>query len=139
MLMGEHKCNMDEKGRLNFPAKFRDDMGEEFVVTRWLDKCLVAFPQTEWERIDEILASKSLAKSRNIMRFIYSGASMVSPDKQGRILVAPPQRQHAGLEKEVVVIGMKRYAEIWDADAWQQLTSGLDDEMIAAQMEELEI
>ena len=69
MLMGEYNYTIDDKGRLNFPAKFREKMGAEFVVTRWLDGCLVAFPEGEWQRITDILRSKSMVKTRDIQRF----------------------------------------------------------------------
>lgn len=138
MLIGEHSCALDDKGRLNFPAKFRDEMGESFIVTRWLDDCLIAFPPTEWERISALLAEKSIVKSRDVQRFLYAGAGEAKPDKQGRILIPPPLRKHAGLCHEVVVIGVGRHAEIWDAGAWQQMNERLDGKSIEAAMEELD-
>ena len=139
MLMGEHRCALDDKGRLNFPAKFRDEMGESFIVTRWLDDCLVAFPDGEWERISALLAEKSVVKSRDVQRFLYAGAGEVSPDKQGRILVANHLREHAGLKKDVVVIGVGRHAEIWDAEAWRGMAARMGSGAIAQAMEELDI
>lgn len=138
--MGEHRCALDEKGRLNFPAKFREEMGDTFVITRWLDDCLVAFPQSEWERISAILSEKSMVKSRDIQRFLYSGAAEAAPDKQGRILVPMALRKHASLSKDVVVIGAGRKAEIWDAQAWDEMNGNtrMDSDTIAAAMEELD-
>ena len=118
--MGEYNYTIDDKGRLNFPAKFREKMGAAFVVTRWLDDCLVAFPETEWQRITDILRSKSMVKTRDIQRFLFAAAQEVAPDKQGRILLEPALRSHAGLQKEVTVIGVGGYAEIWDTAAWQK-------------------
>ena len=138
MLIGEHHCAMDEKGRLNFPVKFREEMGDNFIVTRWLDDCLVAFPADEWERISGLLAEKSVVKSRNVQRFLYAGASEAKPDKQGRILVPQPLRDHAGLEKEIIVIGVGRHAEIWAQDAWKRMTGQLESDTIAKAMEELD-
>lgn len=138
MLMGEHRCALDEKGRLNFPAKFREEMGKDFIVTRWLDHCLVAFPQAEWQRIAEILVDKSFVKSRDVQRFLYSGATKASPDKQGRIIVPAPLRTHAGLQKDIIVIGVGRHAEIWDAAAWERMADKMDDDMIEQAMEELD-
>lgn len=137
MLTGEHRCLLDEKGRLNFPARLRSEMGASFIVTRWLDDCLVAFPQSEWERIAELLAEKSVVKSRDVQRFLYSGAEETVPDKQGRILVPGHLRSHAGLGKEVVVIGVGRHAEIWDAAAWDAMTSRMSSAAIADAMEEM--
>ena len=138
MLFGEHRCVLDDKGRVNFPARFRDEMGESFIVTRWLDDCLVAFPEAEWERISNLLSEKSVVKSRDVQRFLYSGAAEAAPDKQGRILIPVPLREHAGLKKEVVVIGVGRHAEIWDAEAWQRMNQRLDSATIESAMEELD-
>ena len=138
MLMGEYRCTLDDKGRVNFPAKFRDEMGDSFIVTRWLDDCVIAFPEDEWERIAEKLAEKSVVKSRNVQRFLYSGAGEATPDKQGRILIPVPLREHAKLKKDVVVIGVGRYAEIWDADAWSGMNEGMASGDIAQAMEGLD-
>lgn len=138
MLIGEYNYTMDAKGRLNFPAKFRDQMGSEFVVTRWLDECLVAFPQSEWERITETLMTRSMVKTRDIQRFLFSAAEEVSPDKQGRILLGPALRKHAKLEKEVTVIGVGNYAEIWNTAAWEEKQQSLGSADIEAAMAELD-
>ena len=114
MLIGEYSYAIDDKGRLNFPPKFREAMGGTFIVTRWLDDCLVAFPEDEWERISALLSEKSMVKSRDV------------------------QRQHAKLEKDVTVIGVGRHAEIWNTQAWQQMNERLRSGPIAAAMEELE-
>lgn len=138
MLIGEQRCAMDEKGRLSFPAKFRDDMGESFIVTRWLDDCLVAFPESEWERISALLAEKSMVKSRDVQLFLYSGATEAKPDKAGRILIPAELREHAGLEKDICVIGVRRHVEIWDAAAWKAKRTKLASSTIAKAMEELD-
>lgn len=138
MLIGEYHCAMDDKGRLNFPAKFREEMGDEFIVTRWLDDCLVAFPAQEWDRISSLLAEKSIVKSRNLQRFLYAGASEAKPDKQGRILVPPPLREHANLEKDIVVAGVGRHVEIWSAAGWDKMAEQLDSQAMALAMEELD-
>lgn len=138
MLIGEYRCALDTKGRLNFPAKMREEMGESFIVTRWLDDCLVVFPPGEWDRIATMLSEKSMVKSRNLQRFLFSGAAEAVPDKQGRILIPQPLREHAGLDKDIVVIGANRHAEIWDAKAWEAMTQSLDSESAAAAMEELD-
>ena len=141
MLMGEYNYAIDAKGRLNFPAKFRDEMGESFVVTRWLDGCLVAFPQGEFENLAATFAQKGMAKSRDIQRFLFSAAEEVTPDKQGRILLPPVLRKHAGLQKDVTIIGNRNHAEIWDTAAWNAYTTQVEmnTEKLAATMEELDI
>lgn len=140
MLMGEYNYTIDDKGRLNFPAKFRNDMGETFVVTRWLDHCLVAFPMQEFERMADTFAQRGMAKSRDIQRFLFSAAEEVKPDKQGRILLPAVLRQHAGLVKEVTIIGNRNHAEIWDTAAWRSYNDQLmeDSDALAATMEELD-
>ncbi len=137
MLYGEYGCALDEKGRLNFPAKLREEMGETFWITRWLDGCLVAFPNREWENVAAIFEEKSLVKSRKLKRQMYSGAGEVTPDKQGRVLIPPTLRTAIGLGKDAVVIGVGRYAEIWDARAWEEESGSFDSESMEAAMEEL--
>ncbi len=138
MLMGEYSYAIDEKGRLGFPPKFREEMGGSFIVTRWLDDCLIAFSSGEWERISALLSEKSMVRSRDVQRFLYSGATQAVPDRQGRILLPANLRRHAGLEKDVAVIGVGSHAEIWDARAWQEKNESLRGGPIAAIMEELE-
>ncbi len=137
MLIGEYNYAIDDKGRLNFPPKFRDQMGAEFIVTRWLDDCLVAFPEKEWERVTQMLAEKSVVKSRDVQRFLYASATQVQPDKQGRILLTAALREHAGLKKDVTIIGVGTHAEIWDTGRWNQMNERLDSSSIAAAMEEM--
>lgn len=137
MLIGEYQYTIDEKGRMNFPAKFREEMGVQFIVTRWLDQCLVAFPQEEWERMAQILAQKSVVQSSAVQRFLYASAAEVVPDKQGRILLTAALREHASLKKEVTVIGVGSHAEIWDTDAWHRMNESLDSEAIAQAMKEM--
>ena len=138
MLMGEYSYAIDEKGRLGFPPKFREEMGGSFIVTPWLDDCLIAFSSGEWERISALLSEKSMVRSRDVQRFLYSGATQAVPDRQGRILLPANLRRHAGLEKDVAVIGVGNHAEIWDARAWQEKNESLRGGPIAAIMEELE-
>ena len=98
----------------------------------------MAFPESEWQRITEILKGKSMVKTRDIQRFLFSAAEEAVPDKQGRILLGPALRAHAGLEKEVTVIGVGSYAEIWNTAAWQKKPQSLGSAEIEAAMEELE-
>lgn len=139
MLMGENNYAIDEKGRLNFPARFREQMGQVFVITRWMDNCLVAFPESEWQLICEKLQGKSMVKTREIQRFLFAMATEVTADKQGRVLISPSLRTHAGLQKDVTIIGVGRHAEIWDTAAWQEKQAGFGSEQLEAAMEELEL
>ncbi len=139
MLMGRYDYAIDAKGRLNFPARFRQEMGEVFVVTRWLDDCLVAFPQKEFERMAEVLAEKGMIKSRDIQRFLFSAAAEVQPDSHGRILLPANLRRHAHLEKDVTIIGSRNHAEIWDTALWDEHEAAMDQESIQAAMEALDL
>ncbi len=138
MLIGEYNYAIDEKGRFTFPPKFREEMGDGFIVTRWLDDCLIAFPQGEWQRVSALLSDKNMVKSRDVRRFLYAGAMEAQPDKQGRILLPAALRQHAKLEKDVTVIGVGGHAEIWSTPEWQRKSESLRSGPIAAAMEELE-
>ena len=137
MLTGQYDYNIDDKGRLNFPAKFREEMGATFTVTRWLDGCLVAFPEKEWGRMQALIEEKSLVKARNLKRILYASAVQVQPDKQGRILLPGHLRGHAKLDKDVTIIGVGSYAEIWDTAAWRKLEEDIDDDALAAAKEEM--
>ncbi|HJB39484.1 MAG TPA: division/cell wall cluster transcriptional repressor MraZ [Candidatus Ruthenibacterium avium] len=137
MLIGEYQYTIDEKGRMNFPAKFREEMGAQFIVTRWLDQCLVAFSQDEWQRMAQMLAEKSVVQSSAVQRFLYASAAEVQPDKQGRILLTAALRAHACLKKDITVIGVGSHAEIWDTDAWKKMNESLDSDAIAQAMKEM--
>ncbi len=138
MLYGEYSCALDDKGRINFPAKFRDVLGESFMVTRWMKNCLVAFRESEWDYISEQLSAMSSENRRNLKLYLYSGASEAKPDKQGRVLIPQKLRDHAALGKEAVVVGVGRHAEIWDAEAWAAKGEAMDIDGIQGVLEELD-
>ena len=125
MFMGEYNHSIDAKGRLIIPSKFRDTLGEEFVVTKGLEGCLFVFEKYDFETFMDKLNEKSdlEAKVRKIKRFFISGAQEMEPDKQGRMLVPPVLREYAGLEKEVVFAGVGGHIEIWDKAKWEDITS----------------
>ncbi|WP_010530443.1 division/cell wall cluster transcriptional repressor MraZ [Lentibacillus jeotgali] len=122
MFMGEYQHNIDTKGRIIVPAKFREDLGESFVVTRGLDKCLFAYPMEEWKLLEEKLKKLPLTKkdARAFTRFFFSGAVECEVDKQGRINIPQPLRQYAGLDKECVVIGVSNRVEFWANENWEE-------------------
>ncbi|MGY0692288.1 division/cell wall cluster transcriptional repressor MraZ [Virgibacillus sp. FSP13] len=120
MFMGEFQHNIDTKGRIIVPAKFREELGESFVVTRGLDKCLFAYPMTEWKLLEEKLKKLPLTKkdARAFTRFFFSGAVECEIDKQGRINIPQPLRNYATLDKECVVIGVSNRIEFWASENW---------------------
>lgn len=120
------------------PAKYREILGEEFVVTKGLDNCLFVYSNDEWENIEnkfqEIPSADKAA--RKFMRFFFAGAADCEVDRQGRVLIPPKLREYAGLQKEVVLAGVRNRIEIWDAERWQE--NEFDDvDEIAEHMAEL--
>ncbi|MCG7420310.1 transcriptional regulator MraZ [Macrococcus epidermidis] len=120
MFMGEYQHQLDTKGRMIVPAKFRDELTEHFVITRGLDKCLFGYPLDEWKRIEEKLKTLPITKrdARKFMRLFFSGAVEVELDKQGRINIPKNLMEYAGLSKECTVIGVSTRIEIWDRNSW---------------------
>ena len=118
MFFGRYDYTIDAKGRLNFPAKFRDAMGESFVVLEWVDNCLFALPMEEVQRLADKLESDELMNSWAVSGDLFSTACEVVPDKQGRILLPAELRAYAGLEKDVTIIGNRNHAEIWATEVW---------------------
>ena len=129
MFMGEYQHTIDTKGRMIIPAKFRDGLGEQFVLTRGLDQCLFGYPMSEWKLIEEKLKALPLTKkdARAFTRFFFSGAIECDLDKQGRINIASNLLQYAKLEKECVVIGVSNRIELWSKSIWEQYTEEQED------------
>ncbi|WP_129689216.1 division/cell wall cluster transcriptional repressor MraZ [Gottfriedia acidiceleris] len=120
MFIGEYQHNIDVKGRLIIPSKFRDKLGENFIVTRGLDQCLFGYSMAEWSVIEDKLRTLPLTKkdARAFTRFFFSGAMECEMDKMGRINITPNLRSYAKLEKECVVVGVTNRIEIWDLSTW---------------------
>lgn len=133
MLIGEYQHKMDAKRRLPMPARLRNELGSKVVVTRGLEGCLFVYPVRGWEEFAVKLNALPLtnANSRNFKRFMFSGASDVELDNLGRILVPDYLKEHAGLKKDVVVVGAGERLELWDKDRWQAHQSRTADEMEA--------
>ena len=131
MLMGEYHHNIDDKGRLIIPAKFRYELGEKFVITRGLDKCLFVYSYAEWERIISRLKTLPFTNkdARNFIRFFLSGAAECEFDRQGRINITSPLGSYAGLNKECVIIGANDRLEIWSEDNWNTFFSENEDSL----------
>jgi MraZ protein len=122
MFIGEYAHNLDEKGRVSLPAKFRKQLAQGLVVTRGLDHCLFVYPMPEWLNIAEKLAGLPLThkKSRAFARLMLAGAADAVPDSQGRILLPDYLRQYAGLTKQIVITGLYTRLEMWSAAAWSK-------------------
>lgn len=120
MFIGEYQHTLDDKGRIIIPSKFREELGEAFVMTKGLDNCLFVYPKSEWIILEEKLKALPLTNrdARAFVRFFFSGASECALDKQGRVLVPPNLREHSKLDKDAVVIGVSTRMEIWSKDEW---------------------
>ena len=121
MFMGEFHHSIDTKGRLIIPAKFRELLGDCFVVTRGLDQCLFVYSMAEWQILEEKMKTLPLTKkdARAFTRFFFSGALECELDKQGRINLSSPLIRYAGLEKDCVIIGVSNRLEIWAKQSWE--------------------
>ena len=141
MFMGEYNHTIDEKGRLIIPSKFREELGNSFVVTKGLDGCLFAYDNTEWTALEEKLKKLPLTNrdARAFARFMLAGAALVEVDKQGRILLPQVLRGFAELEKDVVLIGVASRIEIWSKDKWNEMSDASDMDEIAEKMADLGI
>lgn len=122
MLMGEYRHNIDDKGRLIIPARLREELGNNCIITRGLDGCLFIYPNLEWQKIVAKLNTLPFTKkdARNFTRFFLSGAQESEFDKQGRINITSPLVAYADLSKECVIIGVNDRIEIWSGENWNE-------------------
>jgi MraZ protein len=143
MFIGEYQHNIDQKGRIAVPAKFRPQLGSGVVVTRGLDHCLFIYTETEWQELAQKLVALPLtqANSRAFVRLMLAGAMQVSLDSQGRILLPDYLREYAGLNKEAVIAGLFNRVEIWDKQKWQEYKARTEAEAdeIAEKLTDLDI
>ena len=137
--MGEYNHTIDAKGRLIVPSKFRETLGDTFVVTKGLDGCLFVYDNEEWGIFEEKLKSLPITnkEARQFVRFFLAGAAEVEVDKQGRILVPNVLREFAELNKDVVLIGVASRIEIWSKERFEGMTAYEDMDEIAEHMAEL--
>ncbi len=139
MFMGEYNHTIDAKGRLIVPSKFREQLGNVFVVTKGLDGCLFVYPHEEWQNIEKSFREKPLTSmdARKFTRFFFAGAAECEVDKQGRILLPANLREYADIEKDIVSIGALNRVEIWSKERWTNTVNYEDMEEIAEHMAEL--
>ncbi len=132
MYTGEYSHTVDTKGRLILPSKLRESLGDEFVVTKGMEGCLFVYDKAQWSKFEEKLNELSITnrESRKALRFFLSGAITAEVDKQGRFLIPTNLREHAGLTKDVVLVGCGRNVEIWDKERWQASNENDDIEAI---------
>ena len=121
MLMGEFHHNLDDKQRLVIPNKYREELGQEFVITRGIEHCLYVYPMDKWHVLVEKLNTLSFTKkdARTFTRSFFAGASTCVFDKQGRIVLNDVHRRFADIEKSCVIIGVNDRLEIWSEENYQ--------------------
>lgn len=150
MFKGRYYHNLDAKGRLNIPARFREvlvEHHEEVLVLTNFDSCLIGFTLNEWSLLEDKVRSQPMFSTmlrqdmRAFVRYFFSGATECPLDRQGRILIPPSLREFAQLEKEVVLTGVANRIEIWNRSAWDALLdeSKQNFENIAAKLSDLEL
>ena len=139
MFMGEYNHTIDAKGRLIVPSKFREALGDTFVVTKGLDGCLFVYDNEEWQAFEEKVRSLPITnkEARQFARFFLAGAAEVEVDKQGRILVPNILREFAQINKDVVLIGVASRIEIWSKERFEGMASFEDMDEIAEHMAQL--
>ena len=127
MFIGEYRHTVDEKGRLAVPSRFRAELAEAPVITRWLDSCLAIFPRAEFDRLADRVAALPLgdANARSFRRHVFAHAFEVELDRQGRVLVPPSLREWASLGTEAVIVGGHDHVELWTPDAWVSYSAAM--------------
>ena len=143
MLLGEYRHSLDAKGRLIMPARFREALGDTFVVTKGLDNCLFVYPEAEWLRISSRLQELPLTRSdaRAFVRLFLAGATEADTDGQGRVLLPLPLREYAAIVKDVCLIGVGTRIEIWDKGLWEKYVQRSEEDygLLADKMADLGI
>jgi len=142
MFIGEYQHAIDNKNRIIIPSKFRDEIGETFVITKGLDGCLYAYTMDEWKLLEEKLKKLPLTSkdARAFVRFFFSGANEIDVDKQGRALIPQNLSEYAAIKKDIISIGVSTRIEIWSKEKWEEYNNqNIDYDAIAEKMSELGI
>lgn len=129
MFMDTYSHSIDAKGRLSIPSKLREELSEDFIITKSADHCLSIYPKVEWEHFKErmdALPRVSSEAARRLRRFYFGNSSVCEVDKAGRILISSSLRAYADIKKEVVLVGVDDHVEIWDKDAWENYNKEVD-------------
>ncbi len=141
MFLGRYAHNVDSKGRLAIPARFREALGAEVVITRGIDRCLSLYPLDTWTPLAERVSSLSISDpdARNFRRMVFAEASYLDVDRQGRVLLPADLRQYAEIDREATVVGVHSYIEIWSPGRWDMQSRVMDEEgsSIAERLAEL--
>lgn len=124
MFLGQFSYTMDSKGRLTVPSRFRDELPEQFIVTRGLDRCLIIYPMDIWSELSQKVTSLPITdpRGRALRRVFFADAVDAELDRQGRVLIPDRLREYAGLDlsSEVVIVGLDRFIELWSPNRWEK-------------------
>ncbi|MBU4205016.1 division/cell wall cluster transcriptional repressor MraZ [Patescibacteria group bacterium] len=131
MFTGEYRYKIDVKKRLALPSKFRKELGAKVVITKGITKCLVVYTKNGWEEMLGKLGGLPITEpeARGFARVILAGAMEVGLDKLGRILIPDYLKKYADFKKEVVICGLNKELEIWDAKKWDEYITKQDEKM----------
>ncbi len=139
-MLGTYEHTMDAKGRMNFPAKIREECGEHFYITKDIkEKCLTVYTEEGWGALKEKLRGKPQSVALPLERYLFGSACEAEPDKQGRIAIPAHLRTFADIRSEVVVVGIGERAEIWSKQLWEEYMQKTSDQNLEALAGELEI
>ena len=129
MLLGQYEGKVDEKGRISIPKKFREGLGEQIIATRGFENSLIIVPLTEWESLLEGTRGRPFIEyeTRDTQRFLLGGASEIILDSKGRFILPSYLRTFAGIENDVIFLGLSRYVEAWDLRVWEKYKKGLEE------------
>ncbi len=141
MLLGEYSHSVDNKGRIIIPAKFREILGESFIITKGLDKCLFIYNLEEWSILNNKIKTLPLTdvNARKFVRFFFGGAVDLQLDKQGRVFIPKNLRDYANIDKDIVTIGVSNRAEIWSKENWSDYSIDSIDSELSGHMNDLGI
>ena len=140
MFIGGYFHNLDDKGRVVIPPRFRNQLGERFIITKGLHGCLWILKEDRWTLIQQRLQTEGMHKELLVLqRFLSGGATECSPDAQGRILIPPVLRDYAHIERDLVIIGATNRVELWAKEVWNDYNASLSDETIEASLERVDI
>ncbi len=132
MFTWNYERTIDGKGRIIIPPKFRKELGEEFIISRGLERCIYIYPMETWKELSKKISSLPLEKKdvRIYQRFIFSSALDVKIDSQGRISIPKTLRDYAGIKRDVVMVGVSSRIEIWDKERWEKINEELEESLM---------
>ncbi len=139
MLIGEYQHSVDVKGRVNFPSKLRESLGDSFIITKGYSECLFVYSMEEWKQMESRIRALPDTESIGIRRFLFAGATQADIDKQGRIIIPQKLREFAHITKDIMVVGVMDRAEIWDLQRWEESAENLSPSDIFDNMKSMSI